>query len=85
MLFNNCGPNDAFVKTGLFVSSTKPEIYLNGIALKLPFVQKIQRLDLNLMTVEVDNTVMTRYGVVLFIQGTCQFKIQKSEESVLVI
>ena len=76
-----CGPNEAFVKSGLFAGN---KAILSGMIIQLPFIQRLQRVDMNTHTIElVCPAVVTSRGVILKVQGTVQTKVRREEEAVM--
>ncbi|XP_052095391.1 flotillin-1-like isoform X4 [Mytilus californianus] len=82
MGFETCGPNEVMVVSGcchgrsLFVPGGRCFVW--------PVIQKLQRLDLNLMTLHIDSpNVYTLQGVAVSIKGVAQVKIQGSNQDML--
>ena len=71
MGFITGGPNEAIVVSGVFHSH--PLIVIGGWAFVIPCIQKIQRLPLNVMTLNVHSPkVYTTQGVSLSVTGIAQ-------------
>ena len=71
MGFITGGPNEAIVVSGVFHS--QPLIVVGGWAFVIPCIQKVQRLPLNIMTLNVrSNKVYTMQGVPLSVTGIAQ-------------
>ena len=71
MGFITGGPNEALVVSGCFHS--QPLIVVGGWAFVIPCVQKVQRLNLNIMTLKVASpTVYAQQGVPLSVTGIAQ-------------
>ena len=51
VLCYTCGPNEALIKSGACLS--KPKIIPGGYVFAIPFLQQVDRLDLNVITLEV--------------------------------
>ncbi|XP_065160207.1 flotillin-1 [Atheta coriaria] len=80
--FVTCGPNEALVISGCCY--TKPHLVPGGRAFIWPSIQRIQRLSLNTMTLQVDSpTVYTSQGVPISVTGIAQVKIQGQNEEML--
>lgn len=80
--FVACGPNEALVISGCCYG--KPHLVPGGRAFIWPLVQRIQRISLNTMTLQVDSpTVYTSQGVPISVTGIAQVKIQGQNEEML--
>ncbi|KAK4877412.1 hypothetical protein RN001_009918 [Aquatica leii] len=80
--FVTCGPNEALVISGCCYS--KPHLVPGGRAFIWPLIQRIQRISLNTMTLQVDSpTVYTSQGVPISVTGIAQVKIQGQNEEML--
>merc|ERR1711892_1288198 len=82
MVFETCGPNEAMIVSGCCHKS--PVMIPGGRVWVWPVCQKIQRLSLNTMTLQVHSTeVTTRQGVPINCIGVAQVKIESRNEKVL--
>jgi len=82
MGFVTGGPNEAIVVSGVFHS--QPLIVVGGWAFVIPCIQKLQRLPLNIMTLNVYSPkVYTMQGVPLSVTGIAQVKITSHNEEML--
>ncbi|GJQ87980.1 putative flotillin [Trypoxylus dichotomus] len=80
--FVTCGPNEALVISGCCYN--KPHLVPGGRAFIWPAIQKIQRISLNTMTLQVESpTVYTSQGVPISVTGIAQVKIQGQNEEML--
>uniref|UniRef100_T1IJQ3 Band 7 domain-containing protein n=1 Tax=Strigamia maritima TaxID=126957 RepID=T1IJQ3_STRMM len=80
--FVTCGPNEALVVSGCCHS--KPLLVPGGRAFVWPFVQQVQRISLNTITLVVDSPkVYTNQGVAISVTGIAQVKIQGQNEDML--
>lgn len=80
--FVTCGPNEALVISGCCYQ--KPHLVPGGRAFIWPAIQKIQRISLNTMTLQVESpTVYTSQGVPISVTGIAQVKIQGQNEEML--
>jgi len=78
-----CGPNEALVVSGMFQGG-KPSFKVGGRSLVFPCIQTIQKIPLNVMTLEiVTKRVYTSKGVPISVVGTAQVKINGSSEEML--
>jgi len=76
MGFHTCGPNSALIKSGAFLK--KPVIVSGGFVYSLPCVQRVQRLDLRVMTLEIYSPqVYTKQGVPITVKSIAQVKISR--------
>ncbi|XP_063287419.1 flotillin-1 isoform X1 [Pelobates fuscus] len=82
MVFYTCGPNEAMVVSGFCRSP--PVMIAGGRVFVLPCVQKIQRISLNTLTLNVKSEkVYTRHGVPISVTGIAQVKIQGQNKEML--
>lgn len=82
MAFHTCGPNEAMVVSGCCLS--KPSYVPGGRIFVLPGIQQIQRLPLNVMTLQVHSPkVYTQKGVPISVTGIAQVKIQGQNKEML--
>merc|ERR1712147_69813 len=82
MGFETCGPNEAMIVSGFCHRS--PVMIPGGRVWLWPVCQKIQRLSLNTMTLQVHSAnVVTRQGVPINCVGVAQVKIESRNEKVL--
>ncbi|XP_063794092.1 flotillin-1-like [Pseudophryne corroboree] len=82
MSFHTCGPNEAMVVSGMCRSP--PVMISGGRVFVLPGVQRIQRISLNTMTLNVKSEkVYTRHGVPISVTGIAQVKIQGQNKEML--
>lgn len=80
--FVTCGPNEALVVSGCCYS--RPRLIPGGRAFVWPSIQKVQRISLNTMTIQVDSPkVYTCQGVPISVTGIAQVKIQGQNEEML--
>ncbi|XP_021695725.1 flotillin-1 isoform X1 [Aedes aegypti] len=80
--FVTCGPNEALVVSGC--CHMKPLLVPGGRAFVWPSVQRVQRISLNTMTLQVESpTVYTSQGVPISVTGIAQVKIQGQNEDML--
>ncbi|CAH1716756.1 unnamed protein product [Chironomus riparius] len=80
--FQTCGPNEALVVSGC--CHMKPLLVPGGRAFVWPAVQRVQRISLNTMTLQVESpTVYTSQGVPISVTGIAQVKIQGQNEDML--
>ena len=82
MGFEVCGPNEVMVVSGcchgrsLFVPGGRVFVW--------PIIQKLQRLNLNLMTLHIESThVYTQNGVAVSLMGIAQVKVQGANQDML--
>lgn len=69
--FKTCAPNECMVVSGLCHS--KPKLVLGGKSFLWPFIQKLQRIKLNVLTCVVTTAnVYTQKGVPVSITATAQ-------------
>lgn len=80
--FVTCGPNEALVVSGC--CHTKPLLVPGGRAFVWPTIQRVQRISLNVMTLNVESPrVYTAQGVPLSVTGIAQVKVQGQHEEML--
>ncbi|GAB6024771.1 flocculin flo1 [Chamberlinius hualienensis] len=80
--FVTCGPNEALVVSGCCYS--KPLLVRGGMAFVWPFIQQVQRLSLNTMSLSIESPkVYTNQGVSISVTGIAQVKIQGQNEEML--
>ncbi|CAG0887809.1 unnamed protein product [Cyprideis torosa] len=76
--FETCGPNEALVISGCCY--TKPHLVPGGRAFVWPWIQQVQRLSLNTMTLQVESpTVYTSQGVPMSVIGVAQVALETLE------
>uniref|UniRef100_H3DLF5 Flotillin n=1 Tax=Tetraodon nigroviridis TaxID=99883 RepID=H3DLF5_TETNG len=81
-MFYTCGPNEAMVVSGLCRSP--PLMIAGGRVFVIPCIQKIQRISLNTLTLNVkSDKVYTRHGVPISVTGIAQMKIQGQNKQML--
>lgn len=82
MGFITGGPNEAIIVSGCLHS--QPMIVVGGWAFVMPCIQKVQRIPLNIMTLQVASPrVYTMHGVPLSVTGIAQVKITSNNEEML--
>ncbi|XP_042235729.1 flotillin-1-like isoform X4 [Homarus americanus] len=80
--FVTCGPNEALVISGC--CHRKPLLVPGGRAFVWPTVQQVQRISLNVMTLNVESPrVYTAQGVPISVTGIAQVKVQGQYEEML--
>ncbi|XP_042873144.1 flotillin-1-like isoform X4 [Penaeus japonicus] len=80
--FVTCGPNEALVISGC--CHKKPLLVPGGRAFVWPTVQQVQRISLNVMTLNVESPrVYTAQGVPISVTGIAQVKVQGQYEEML--
>nr|CUU99505.1 hypothetical transcript [Hymenolepis microstoma] len=80
--FYTCGPNEALVVSGCCYS--KPYYVPGGRVFVLPFVQRIDRISLNIMTLIIESPrIYTHNGVPITVTGVAQVKIQGANSEML--
>ncbi|XP_071519695.1 flotillin-1 isoform X5 [Panulirus ornatus] len=80
--FVTCGPNEALVISGCCLK--KPLLVPGGRAFVWPTVQQVQRISLNVMTLNVESPrVYTAQGVPISVTGIAQVKVQGQYEEML--
>ncbi|OQR74255.1 flotillin-1-like [Tropilaelaps mercedesae] len=73
--FVACGPNEALVVSGCCHSH--PLMVPGGRVFVWPWIQRVQRISLNTMTLSIEShTVYTQQGVPISVTGIAQVKIQ---------
>lgn len=78
---HTCGPNEALVVSGGCCGSLKKKTIVGGYAFCWWFVTDVQRLSLEVMTLNpVCESVETAHGVPLTVTGVAQCKIMKADE-----
>ncbi|KAE8282517.1 Flotillin-1 Reggie-2 [Larimichthys crocea] len=81
-MFYTCGPNEAMVVSGFCRSP--PLMIAGGRVFIIPCIQKIQRISLNTLTLNVkSDKVYTRHGVPISVTGIAQMKIQGQNKQML--
>ncbi|XP_068591837.1 flotillin-1b [Cebidichthys violaceus] len=81
-MFYTCGPNEAMVVSGF--GRSPPLMIAGGRVFVLPCIQKIQRIALNTLTLNVkSDKVYTRHGVPISVTGIAQVKIQGQNKEML--
>jgi len=82
MGFHTAGPNEVLVKSGCCLS--KPLLVPGGRVFVWPGIQKIQRISLNTMTLQIQSDhVYTQLGVAISVTGIAQVKITGQNEDML--
>ncbi|XP_038063791.1 flotillin-1-like [Patiria miniata] len=82
VFFEVCGPNEAMVVSGCCHS--KPLLVSGGRTFVWPWIQQIQKLSLNTMTLKIDtDNVYTRLGVPISVTGIAQVKVQGQNKDML--
>ncbi|VDM20276.1 unnamed protein product [Hydatigera taeniaeformis] len=80
--FYTCGPNEALVVSGC--CHNKPYYVPGGRVFVLPFIQRLDRISLNIMTLIIESPrIYTRNGVPITVTGVAQVKIQSSNSDML--
>lgn len=81
--FYTCGPNECIVLSGVF-HDKKPKTIVGGRCFKWPWIQQIQRLSLNTMTLNISSpNVYTKLGVAVNVNGVAQVKIAGNNKEML--
>lgn len=81
-MFYTCGPNEAMVVSGC--GRSPPLLIAGGRVFVFPCIQKIQRISLNTLTLNVkSDKVYTRHGVPISVTGIAQVKIQGQNKEML--
>ncbi|KAK7147525.1 hypothetical protein R3I94_010143 [Phoxinus phoxinus] len=81
-MFYTCGPNEAMVISGC--GRSPPLMIAGGRVFVIPCIQKIQRISLNTLTLNVKSEkVYTRHGVPISVTGIAQVKIQGQNKEML--
>ncbi|RDD43443.1 Flotillin-1 [Trichoplax sp. H2] len=82
VFFETSGPNEAMVISGM--CHTRPLVIPGGRVFVWPIVQRLQRLSLNTLTLNIDTpNVYTRQGVAISVTGVAQVKVQSTNEEML--
>ncbi|XP_022111461.1 flotillin-1-like [Acanthaster planci] len=82
VFFEVCGPNEAMVVSGCCHS--KPLLVSGGRTFVWPWIQQVQKLSLNTMTLKIDtDNVYTRLGVPISVTGIAQVKVQGQNKDML--
>lgn len=80
--FYSCGPSEAMVVSG--VGYERPLTVIGGRIIRVPFLQRIQRLSLTTMTLLVSSpNVYTKLGVAVSVNGVAQVKVSGSNQEML--
>ncbi|KAJ8389464.1 hypothetical protein AAFF_G00120020 [Aldrovandia affinis] len=81
-MFYTCGPNEAMVVSGLCRSP--PLMIVGGRVFVVPCFQRIQRISLNTLTLNVkSDKVYTQHGVPISVTGIAQMKVQGQNKEML--
>jgi len=81
--FYTCGPNECIILSGVFYDKA-PLTVVGGRCFKWPWIQQIQRLSLNTMTLNIDSrNVYTKLGVAVNVNGVAQVKIAGKNKDML--
>ncbi|XP_047134438.1 flotillin-1 isoform X1 [Hydra vulgaris] len=82
MGFETCGPNEAMVVSGC--GQERPLLISGGRKFVWAGLQKVQKISLNVMTLNVESPrVYTLHGVPISVTGIAQVKVQGSNEEML--
>lgn len=82
MSFHTCGPNEAMVISGW--PRKNPSYLVGGRVFKLPFIQRLQKISLNLLTISVQSDkIYTSLGVAISVTGIAQVKIESQNDEML--
>eukprot|EP00045_Choanoeca_perplexa_P004542 m.38999 g.38999 ORF g.38999 m.38999 type:complete len:427 (-) comp12629_c0_seq1:54-1334(-) len=82
MSFYTAGPNEALVLSGCCLRT--PKLVPGGRVFKLPFVQTLQRISLNLMTLTIESPrIYTKQGVPISVTGVAQVKVESTDRECL--
>ncbi|XP_078324402.1 flotillin-1-like isoform X2 [Crassostrea virginica] len=82
MGFETCGPNEVMVVSGC--CHTGSTFIPGGRVFVWPIIQKLQKLSLNTMTLQIESpNVYTQLGVAVSVTGIAQVKIQGSSKEML--
>lgn len=82
MAFYTSGPNEALVVSGCCLK--RPRLVPGGRVWVWPFVQKVQRISLNLMTLSIASSkIYTSMGVPISVTGMAQVKIESTKMEML--
>ncbi|VDN10381.1 unnamed protein product [Dibothriocephalus latus] len=80
--FVTCGPNEAMVVSGCCHRS--PYYVTGGRIFLLPFIQRLDRISLNIMTLIIESPrIYTQKGVPITVTGVAQVKVQGSNTEML--
>ena len=72
--FHTTGPNQALVVSG---QGREPKVVVGGRVFVLPFLQRVQKLSLEVMTLTPStSTVYTKQGVAVSVDGVAQVKVK---------
>ncbi|XP_065068590.1 flotillin-1-like isoform X2 [Rhopilema esculentum] len=75
MCFESCGPNEAMVVSG--ACRSRPLHIVGGRVFVWPKIQRVQRMDLNVMTLNVESVkVRTVQGIPITVTAIAEAKIQ---------
>ena len=78
--FRTVGPNQAIIRSG---GGSEPKVTVGGRIFVLPILQRAQILSLEVMTLTVNTqTVYTKEGVAVSVDGVAQVKVARSEEAI---
>lgn len=81
--FYTCGPNECIVLSGVF-HDKNPKTVVGGRCFKLPWIQQVQRLSLNVHTLSIKSeNVYTKLGVSINVSGVAQIKIAGNNRDML--
>uniref|UniRef100_A0A672MCI8 Flotillin n=1 Tax=Sinocyclocheilus grahami TaxID=75366 RepID=A0A672MCI8_SINGR len=81
-MFHTCGPNEAMVVSGC--GRSPPLLIAGGRVFVFPCIQRIQRISLSTLTLNVkSDKVYTRHGVPISVTGIAQVKIQGQNKEML--
>eukprot|EP00128_Syssomonas_multiformis_P005513 Colp12_sorted_trinity150504_noHs@31759 len=76
MGFETCPPSEAMIVSGW--GYERPKTVVGGRLWVWPFVQKIQRISFNVVTLNLESpTVYTKFGVPISVSGVAQVKIDQ--------
>eukprot|EP00730_Choanoeca_flexa_P001113 TRINITY_DN10484_c0_g1_i1.p1 TRINITY_DN10484_c0_g1~~TRINITY_DN10484_c0_g1_i1.p1 ORF type:complete len:427 (+),score=160.68 TRINITY_DN10484_c0_g1_i1:122-1402(+) len=82
MSFYTAGPNEALVLSGCCLRT--PKLVPGGRVFKLPWVQTLQRISLNLMTLTIESPrIYTKQGVPISVTGVAQVKVESTDRECL--
>jgi len=82
MVFQTCGPNEAMVVSGC--GHDRPLLISGGRVFVWSGLQKVQKISLNVMTLNVESQrVYTLQGVPISVTGIAQVKVQGQNEEML--
>jgi flotillin len=86
MSFFTCGPEEAIIMSGGCFGGTQPKLIVGGgRVFKWPFCQIVQRISLNVMTLEIHSPkIYTGIGVPISVTSVAQVKIHSTDKSKLV-